>query len=64
MAAGGFTNDFLTAFLMVLIKPQIFLLEKIKDKWLLWQNKVFLRMHANGGGEETAVVSLKKVSNA
>lgn len=27
MGAGGFTNDLLTAFLMVLIKPQIFLLE-------------------------------------
>ena len=28
MAAGVFTNDLLMALLMVLIKPQIFLLEK------------------------------------
>lgn len=41
MAAGVFTNDLLMAFLIVLIKPQIFLLEKIKDKWFLRQNSVF-----------------------
>lgn len=64
MAAGGFTNDFLTAFLMVLIKPQIFLLEKIQDKWLLPQNEVFLRMHSNGRKRKLYVVSLRQVSNA
>jgi hypothetical protein len=40
MAAGVFTNDLLTAFSMVLIKPQIFLFKK-KDKWFLRHNSIF-----------------------
>lgn len=62
MAAGGFTNDFLTAFLMVLIKPQIFLLEKNKGQTVsMAKYSVFKDAYKWGG---LHVVSLKRVSNA